>query len=392
MFDLLCRNEVVRQHSLLEIKDEMLKRNIEAEDFEHTYVDITHLFNFEDDVKVFSTVFPKMKGLFNYEVQPNKDFGLEIFEKSMLITGIPREDHFHSDELVKDSVRNRSDYSSRFEINDEKYAQICSIINPSSQDSVVIVMGPEKKAIHALKKIIERVKAALDGVPQETRRLVPNGNSEFLRVIHGKDRIYPDTDTPPIVVSLEKIKEYTQDIGMKPWDLFYDLNKKYNFTQNQVDLLIRDEKVDRFFDYVNRLKLQANIAYRILIELPREKRRKQINVTDKMLDKTAKALADELIFQTHINDFIKILNKNPKLNTKDIIEKLAIPKLSYNELNNIILSKIEKYDKNKLKSDVSYRKFILPKIIGAVLKEIKYSEPGKKIAKKIEIILKEEEK
>ncbi|MFW9851838.1 MAG: Glu-tRNA(Gln) amidotransferase subunit GatE [Candidatus Thorarchaeota archaeon] len=392
MFDLLCRNEVVRQHALLEIKDEMLKRNIKSEDFEHTYVDITHLFSFDENIKVFSSIFPKMKGLFNFEVQPNKDFGLEIFEKSMLITGVPRENHFHSDEFIEDSVRLRSDYPSRLEINDDKYKQICSIMNPNPEDALIVVKGLEKKAIHALKKIVERVKAALEGVPQETRRLVPNGNSEFLRVIHGKDRIYPDTDTPPIVISLEKINEYTKDIGKKPWELFDELHKKYNFTQNQVDLLIRDEKVDRFYDYVNRLKLHANLAYRILVELPREKRRKQVNITDKMLDMTAKALADGAIFQTHISDFIEILNRNPKMDTQEIVKQLAIPKIPENELDNIILSKIKSYDEEKLKTDESYYNLALPKIIGVILKEINYAEKGKVIAEKIELHLKEEEK
>ena len=390
MFDLLCRNEVVRQHSLLEIKDEMLKRAINSEDFEHTYVDITHLFDLEENNKVFSSVFPKMKGIFNTEVQPNKDFGLEIFEKSMLITGIPREDHFHSDEMIEASVRSRSDYPSRLKIDDEKYKQICSIMNPKSEDAIIIVMGPEKRAIHALKKIVERVKVALDGVPQETRRLVPSGNSEFLRVIHGKDRIYPDTDTPPIVVSLEKINEYTKDIGQKPWDLFDDLHREHNFTQNQVDLLIRDERVNRFYDYVDRLKLDANLAYRILIELPREKSRKDVNVTDQMLDKIAEALAEKIMLQAHINDFIRILIKDPKLESKEIVKQLAIPKLSDSELDNIILRRIENYDKEKLISNEKYLKFVLPKLIGVILKEIKYSEQGKVIAEKIKLLLKEE--
>jgi glutamyl-tRNA(Gln) amidotransferase subunit E len=392
MFDLLCRNEVVRQHALLEIKDEMQKREIKSENFEHTYVDISHLFSFDEKTTVFSSVFPKMKGLFNYEVQPNKDFGLEIFEKSMLITGIPREDHFHSDEFIEDSVRLRSDYPSRLKIDEEKYQQICSIMNPGSKDAIIVVKGPEKKAIHALKKIVERVKAALNGVPQETRRLVPNGNSEFLRVIHGKDRIYPDTDTPPIVVSLEKINEYTKDIGKKPWDLFDELHKKYNFTQNQVDLLIRDEKVDRFYDYVVRLKLDANLSYRILVELPREKRRKQVIVKDEMLDMIAEAFAEKLILQSHINDFIEILNRNPKLKTKEVVNQLSIPKITDNELNNIILSKIEIYDKEKLKTDETYHNLVLPKIIGVILKEIEYSKDGRLIAEKIELHLKEEAK
>ena len=109
MFELLCRHEVVRQNALIQIEEEMEKRNIKKEDFEHTYIDISHVLDLEKESKAFATIFPKMKGIFGLEVQPNKDFGEEIFEKSMLISGIPREHHFHSDQLEENAVGNSSD-------------------------------------------------------------------------------------------------------------------------------------------------------------------------------------------------------------------------------------------------------------------------------------------
>jgi Glu-tRNA(Gln) amidotransferase subunit E-like FAD-binding protein len=78
---------------------------------------------------------------------------------------------------------------------------------------------------------------ALDGVPQETRRLLPDGNSEFLRVIHGKERIYPDTDTPPIVVSKSVIEECRKAVGKRPWEVYDDLHCKHGFSQSQVEFL-----------------------------------------------------------------------------------------------------------------------------------------------------------
>ena len=81
----------------------MKKRGLTKEDFVHTYIDVSHHFDLSEGEKAFVTVFPRMKGLFGIEVQPNKDFGEEIFEKSMLITGIPREHHFHSDEIEENA-------------------------------------------------------------------------------------------------------------------------------------------------------------------------------------------------------------------------------------------------------------------------------------------------
>ncbi len=41
---------------------------------------------------------------------------------------------------------------------------------------------------------------ALDGVPHETRQPLPDGTTDFERILPGPDRMYPDTDSAPIPV------------------------------------------------------------------------------------------------------------------------------------------------------------------------------------------------
>jgi glutamyl-tRNA(Gln) amidotransferase subunit E len=390
MFDLFCRHEVVRQHALIEISRRMKERGLRKEDFEHTYVDVSHLFRLEGNTKAFVTVFPKMKGLFGLEVQPNKDFGLDIFEKSMLITGISREDHFHSDEMEIDAVRKRSAHPCRLPIDDGKYLQICSMINLKPEDAYVVVAGPERRVLHALKKIVERVKMALDGVPQETRRLLPNGNTEFLRVIHGKERIYPDTDTPPIVVPQETVEECRKMVGERPWEIYDDLHRKYNFDQRQVELLIRDEKVELLHDYVEELRLKASVAYHLLIELPRGKRRKGIAMDNHIIDQLAKGLSNRLIIPEQIDFLIEIFAQEPNLSIQDAVKKLQISRISERELDNVILNDLSVCDADRIRSDQVYRRLAVPRIVGAVLKDVDYSVPGKKILEKVNELINEE--
>jgi glutamyl-tRNA(Gln) amidotransferase subunit E len=386
MFDLLCRHEAVRQHALIEVGKEMKKRGIKKEDLEHTYVDVSHIFELEGDNKAFVTVFPKMRGLFGTEIQPNKDFGEDIFEKSMLITGIPREDHFHSDETEKNAVRKRSEHPCKLPI-DEKYAEICSVINPKPEDAFIIVVGPERRAMHSMKKIVERAKMALDGVPQETRRLLLNGNSEFLRVIHGKERIYPDTDTPPIVIPKEIVEECKSKVGKRPWEISEELRSKYNFSQNHVDLLIRAEKVERFYDYTEKLELNGSLAYRLLIELPRRKKRESIQFSSQTSDKLAEALSCKLIIPEQLDPLIDLLAKKPSLTIKEALNKLGISSLSEVELSEIILQKLRLFDETKIRSDENYRRIAVPKVVGEVLKSANYSVSGKEVVNKIQILI-----
>jgi glutamyl-tRNA(Gln) amidotransferase subunit E len=387
MFPLLCSREAVRQHSLIELSQQMHERGLEKEDFEHTYVDVTHIFSLKNGNKAFAAIFPKMKGLFGLEVQPNKDFGEEIFEKSMLITGIPREDQFHSDEFQPNAVRKRSIHPYKLPIDEKKYGQIGSILNLGSKDAFILVAGPERRAMHAMKKIVERVKQALDGVPQETRRLLPNGNSEFLRVIHGKERIYPDTDTPPIVIPKDLANETKKTVYKRPWEIAEDLNSRFRFNQHQVDLLIRDEKTEKFYNYTEKLSLSGQLAYRILIELQRQKRREGKYLTSKATDTLAEALSRKLILPEQIDKVANILAENPSLTTKKIVKALRFKSVTKSELNRLIQQQLNSQDVAKLRTDETYRKMMIPRLVGALLKKINYSVEGKTVAEKIQALI-----
>jgi glutamyl-tRNA(Gln) amidotransferase subunit E len=387
LFPLLCRHEAVRQHSLIELRDKMRKRGLKKEDFEHTYVDVTHVFSLENGNKAFATIFPKMKGLFGLEVQPNKDFGEEIFEKSMLITGIPRENQFHSDEIHEKAVRKRSLHPCKLSINKKRLQQISSILKLAPDDAYILVVGSERRAMHAMKKIVERVKQALNGVPQETRRLLPNGNSEFLRVIHGKERIYPDTDTLPIVTSKDLINDTRKTVGKRPWEIAKDLNKRYGFNQHQVDLLIRDEKTEKLYDYADRLNLSGALAYRLLIELPRQKRREGIKLSAKTLDTLAEALSHKLIIPEQIDLLVNILAKEPNLSIDQAVKKHSPKPATRSEIGELIQKQLRSQDLKKLRKNETYRKIMIPKIVGAVLKALNHSVEGRKIAKQVETLI-----
>ena len=387
LFDLLCRHEALRQNALIEINNEMKKRGIKKENFEHTYVDISHIFKLKNNNKAFATIFPKMKGLFGTEIQPNKDFGEDVFEKSMLITGIPREDHYHSDEMEENAVRKRSEHPCRLPIDNKKYAEICSILNSKPTDAFILVVGPERRAMHAMKKIVERAKMALDGVPQETRRLLSNGNSEFLRVIHGKERIYPDTDTPPIVISKDMVEECRSKVSKRPWEISQEFHIRYGFNQNQIDQLIRAEKIEKFHDYSEKLQLSGQLAYRLLIEWYRRKKREGIQFTIQTCNKLAEALSYKLILPEQIDALINLFAKEPNLTVKQALKKLGVSPISETELNKLILQKLRLFDKIKTRSDEDYRKIVTPKIVGEVLKSINHSVSGKEVADKIHSLI-----
>ncbi|MCG3219529.1 MAG: Glu-tRNA(Gln) amidotransferase subunit GatE, partial [Candidatus Heimdallarchaeota archaeon] len=251
-FEEICAREVVRQHALIEITQELKNRSTPDEKrTPFIFVDLTHLFEelVEGEKRVLGIKLPNFNGLIGKEIQPGKDLGIDMIEKAELITGLDKRLMAHSDELQDEAIRKKGTNIPELilSLNTTNDAEIRTILDMSEKDAYVLALGPQERAIHALNKIQGRAFAAYDGVPQETRRVTKDLNSEFLRVIHGKDRIYPDTDTPPIMVEPELIEKLTAKKRTAPWSMVNCLGKK-GFSLEEIGLIIRDDRISTFHE------------------------------------------------------------------------------------------------------------------------------------------------
>ena len=88
-----------------------------------------------------------------------------------------------------------------------------------------------KEVQRAIDIIIQRVKFAFKGVPPETRKALENGNTEFLRELHGGARLYPDTDSKAIFNPPEEAELIRKNLPEFPWITIekYQANRLFNY-------------------------------------------------------------------------------------------------------------------------------------------------------------------
>ncbi|UCF20302.1 MAG: hypothetical protein JSU87_02520 [Gemmatimonadota bacterium] len=84
-------------------------------------------------------------------------------------------------------------------------------------DAVLVVWAPEVDAATAARELLIRAQDAVKGIPAETRQAYRDGTNGFERTLPGPDRMYPDTDTPPLPIADETVIAIRKRVPEAPW-------------------------------------------------------------------------------------------------------------------------------------------------------------------------------
>lgn len=233
--------ECFRQWALLAIR-EKLKACISKDNWKMSYTELDpKQFHFYFDpitdaikggAKVYAVNLPQFAGLLSHFTQPGHPFYSEFADRLKVIACLERPNMATSEDL--EDVVSRSVF--------EKAAKA---LNAGDNDAQIIFWAPEDDVKTALEVIEERALMAFDGVPQETRKALPDGTTIFERVLPGADRMYPDTDSAPIPLTNDYIENLRKNIPdavsdryaqMVAWGVPEDCFK-YIFTHNFFPLI-----------------------------------------------------------------------------------------------------------------------------------------------------------
>jgi len=247
----LSHNEAFRQYALLNIR-KILKNRVENPGA----WSITHLkpsnpeTEFESPLildaikKEFSVVLvnlPQFQGILSHFTQTDSSFADEISDRLAVIACIGKPNMSHSEKL-------EPTLSSR------DLKKIKTLLTSEDDDAQLIIWGPEEDIPTALETIEERCQIAFEGVPRETRKSLIDGTTIFERVLPGPDRMYPDTDSPPIPLEEDHIEKLGENLPMDISDRFYQMKNwnipddtyTYLLSKNMVPLI---EKIHQEFGY-----------------------------------------------------------------------------------------------------------------------------------------------
>jgi len=184
--------------------------------------------------KVFAVNLPRCRGILSHFTQPERIFADEISDRLKVIACIEKPNMIHSEETGETNFNNL-------------FPEVAIWLSAAENDAQLILWGPAEDIPTALETVEERMRMAFEGVPNETRKSFPDGRTMFERVLPGRDRMYPDTDSEPIPVTTQMIEELGRDVPkdisfrfkqMKDWGIPDDA-MHYLLKKNLVVLIER---------------------------------------------------------------------------------------------------------------------------------------------------------
>jgi len=195
LMDKFIENEVNRQQNLIEISKELQVRKAKI----GAPVDLTKIFkntkaNLVGSAEcVVGARLGGFEGVMGREINPQRRLGTEISDYAKLggVKGI-----IHSDEDLK-----------KYGFAQEEINVIRSELDVAAGDAFMLIAGTKQSAWKSMEHALWRADHALKGVPRETRGAMPGElcTSKFLRPLAGGSRMYPETDTRPILVTKEML-------------------------------------------------------------------------------------------------------------------------------------------------------------------------------------------
>jgi Glu-tRNA(Gln) amidotransferase subunit E-like FAD-binding protein len=149
---------------------------------------------------------PGFGGLLSHPTQPGTTFAHELADRVRVIA-CPRHYPFlaHSD-------------AGRGGLVSRHWKMLARDLKADSGDAMVVVWASQEDSVTGVREVLIRAREALAGIPAETRQANPDGTNGFERILPGPDRMYPDTDTPPLPIPDSMVAEVRAQVGESPWE------------------------------------------------------------------------------------------------------------------------------------------------------------------------------
>ncbi len=312
----IVTNEVKRQLKLMELSRLLNDRGSRVE---HRIVDLSDIFR--DTASrvirragglVYGACLRGFAGIPGTELQPGRRFGSELADFAARYgTGL-----MHTDELPA------------YGITDAEIARMRSVFDASDSDCIVIVAADNRlRAENALRAVLNRAEEAMRGIPEETRRALPDGSSAYMRPLPGAARMYPETDVPPVEISTLRLKELSSQLPETFEQRIMRYRRQFGLNDELASKIARSSNCNLFEAVVESCEVSPTLVARTLTDTMVELMREGVeldNLTERHILDIFRLLAANEFGKEAIPDIMRFIASNPDRTIERAVEELDL--------------------------------------------------------------------
>jgi len=366
LVDKVVEFEALRQKRLLEIKEELIRRLARVDPAVN---DVTDLFaktgskvltrSLEKGGVILACHLVGFAGLVGREIQPDRRLGSEMSDRAKRagVGGI-----FHTDELPA------------YGVTAEEVEAVRRALGAADGDAVVMVTGPRDRAEKAIAAVRVRAFEALSCVPEETRRALPDGCSEYMRPLPGSARMYPETDVPSVAITEEMLSVLKMpELFAARTDRFV---KEYGLSTEQARVMAASANYSLFEEVLKSYPaLPPSIAVRTLETMPIELAREGVpvsNLTDQHYRDGFSLLARGSLAKEGLAGLLRLLAEHPEMTADEAAGAAGLAGVDSSEVEKAVHAVVAaKADLVRSKGDRA-----MGPLMGLVMKELRGKADG----------------
>ncbi len=329
--------EVLRQVNLLKIRDELKNRGAPLP--EGGYVDVTDLFgNTKSKILrraldaggvVYAVKAPGFQKLLGFELQPGRRFGTELADYVRAWTELGG--LMHSDELPGYGVT---------------ADEVRAVEQRLGASSFVLLSGSSPKEVEeAVDVVVQRLRQAFEGVPEETRAANPDGTTRFMRPRPGAARMYPETDLPPVRITVE-IERRAEQIASRSLEAEIEKITSLGVNKDMATRLVKSPWLEHFEEFVEKYKRVPPVQIAsILLNTARALAREGVEVTPEKIDSVLSELDKGNITKEAVEEVLRAMKEGE--GALDAAKRLGLLRMPYEEVRRVVEQLIKEVGPDK---------------------------------------------
>jgi len=378
----LVYNEARRQCSLLYIRDELKRRGIAPDSLEYRVDDVTRVVArtrdepirsaLDEGLRVKCVVLKGFGGLLNEETQEDTTFAKEFSDRIRVIACLNRLPNMVHSDTASESLYGRD------------WQQLRKKMSANQNDALILVWGDEADTQTACQEIVIRAREAATGIPSDTRQALKDGTNGFERVLPGADRMYPDTDLPPLAIPPERVDQIRKRLPEYVWDREARY-RAMGLADDMVEALSLSTYSDLFSRLVDELKINPTFAAVVLCQRLKAFRRQGLRphrLTDDEITDVFKANADGRLAREGVVHILRRLldrrvrEPGERLSVSDVLDAVPDRPTSEKECMVHIKTAVERLDHGRFPTSAKKHRYVM----GLLMNDFRGRVDGRKVS------------